>query len=86
LKTFLEVLDIIPLACNQRKDLEAKMTDVKTAIQSADKEKIKSASEILSSAAQKVGASLYQAQQEAQKTAAPAETNAEEVKPEEKKE
>lgn len=64
------------------KDLEAKVAEVKTAIQSGEQERIKSAAETLSQAAQKVGASLYQAQQ-----AAPAgEQKAEEVKPEEKKE
>jgi len=69
------------------KDLEAKITEVKTAIQSADESKMKSASEILSKAAQAVGSALY----EAQKTAgAPPEgqstQEATEAKPEEKKE
>lgn len=68
------------------KDLESKMAAVKTAIQTSDKEAMKTASEALSAAAQKVGASLYQAQQDAQKTAESAQTNAEEVKAEEKKE
>jgi molecular chaperone DnaK len=68
------------------KDLEAKMTDVKTAIQSGDKDNMKSTSETLSSAAQKVGGSLYQSQQEEQKAGTPADTKAEEVKAEEKKE
>jgi molecular chaperone DnaK len=68
------------------KDLETKITEVKTAMQSADRDNIKTAAETLSAAAQKVGASLYQSQQEQQKTDAATGTPAEEVTAEEKKE
>jgi molecular chaperone DnaK len=69
------------------KDLEAKIADVKTALQSADQEKMKSAGEALSKAAQTVGASLYEAQKAAgaQPEAQPAQ-EATEAKAEEKKE
>lgn len=67
-----------------KKDLEAKMADLKTAIQGGDMEKIKSAGDVLGQAAQKVGASLYE-QKDAAKPAEGAEQKAEEVKPEEAK-
>jgi molecular chaperone DnaK len=57
-----------------KKDLEQKMTDVKAALTGGDGDKIKSAADILAQAAQKVGASLYQQNQEAKpQEAQPAE-------------
>ncbi len=69
------------------KDLETKIAEVKTALQSADQEKMKSAGEALSKAAQTVGAALYEAQKAApaQPEGQPAQ-EATEAKAEEKKE
>lgn len=64
------------------KDLEGKVASLKEAIKGGDMTKIKAEADTLSTAAQKVGAALYQQQQSAPSGA----TQAEEVKPEEKKE
>jgi molecular chaperone DnaK len=64
-----------------KKDLEAKITELKTALAGTDMEKIKSAGDALGQAAQKVGASLYQ-----QNPQQPGAQQAQEVKPEEKQE
>lgn len=70
------------------KDLEAKIAEVKTAVQSGDQDKMKSTSEALGKAAQTVGAAMYKAQEAAGAPAEgqPAAQEATEAKPEEKKE
>lgn len=69
------------------KDLEAKITEAKTALQANDKEKMKSAAEVLSKKAQEVGAAMYKEQAAAAPAdGQPAAQEATEAKPEEKKE
>ena len=60
------------------KELEEKMADVKSAVQAGEKEKMKTSTESLGKIAQKVGASLY----EAQKNAPAGAQHAQEVAPE----
>ncbi len=64
-----------------KKDLEGKITELKTALVGTDMEKVKSAGDALGQAAQKVGASLYQ-----QNQSQPGAQQAQEAKPEEKPE